>query len=201
MMNYNLIAPYYDVLSRICFINRQQMAHRLILNYLKPNDRICWIGGGSGWFLAELNQLGIPLSIDYIEFSEVMMQQAQKQNIKHLNVNFIQLDMFKFHPKGAYDVVISAFIFDHFTTHKCDELFHKLNKHLKEKGIWFYVDFTPNQTYWQRFLSQLMVHFFDLIAGMGKQSFPKIEYLFNDFNLLQKKTFFLNYIESIVYQK
>lgn len=200
-MNYNLIAPYYDTLSRICFFNRQQIAHRLILNYLKPNDRICWIGGGSGWFLMEMDQLKIPLKIDYIEFSEVMINYAKNQKLKHINVNFIQLDVFKFEPNNTYDVIISAFIFDHFSVKKCEKLFEKLNQQLQDKGLWFYVDFQQNQLIWQRFLSQLMVLFFDWIAGMGKQSFPKIEYLFKNFKPLQKENYFFSYIESIVYQK
>lgn len=200
-MNYNYIAPYYDWLSRICFLNRQQLAHRPILKYLKPHDRILWIGGGSGWFLREINQLNIPLTIDYVELSETMIQKAQSKVYEHLNINFIAKDMFIVQYEGRYDVVLSAFIFDHFMADQCQTLFKKINLHLRQEGIWFYVDFSENQNLVQKALTKAMVTFFNLVANIKNSNFPKINHLFKDFVLIEKKEYFGKYIEAKIYKK
>ena len=200
-MNYNYIAPYYDFLSRLCFLNRQQKAHDPILKYLKPNERILWIGGGSGWFLNEIDQLNIPIEIDYIEFSSVMINKAKTRKLNHLKVNFYEEDIFKFLYNRQYDGVISAFIFDHFTEENCAELFYKIEPQLKKNGMWFYVDFNQNQTAFQRILTYAMVKFFAIVAGHKSKDFPKIEYLFSDYNLIDEVFYFGNYITSKIYKK
>ncbi|RLZ10771.1 methyltransferase domain-containing protein [Faecalibacter macacae] len=200
-MNYNYIAPYYDLLSRICFLNRQQIAHKIILKYLKANDKILWLGGGSGWFLEEINELNILVEIDYVELSTVMINKAKTRNHSNLKVNFYKEDIFKFETNQNYNIVITAFIFDHFSASDCEVLFTKFNPNLIIEGKWFCVEFNENQNLIQRFLTKSMVVFFNLIAGIKTKDFPKIDHLFNDFNLIEEKQYFWNYIQSKVYKK
>ena len=201
-MNYNYIAPFYDSLSRICFLNRQQKAHRLILPYLENNQKILWLGGGSGWFLKEMDHLNLNLEIDYVEMSSVMMNKAKSLDLKHIKVNFYQEDLLNFIlEKAQYDVIITAFIFDHFSEENCDRIFKKYDKVLKENGLWFYVDFAQDQNKIQRFLTSSMVLFFRLIANIKTNDFPKIEYLFDSFYLVKEEFYFGNYIKSQVFRK
>ena len=201
-MNYNYIAPFYDGLSRICFLNRQQIAHRLILNYLENNQKILWLGGGSGWFLKEIDHLKLNLEIDYVEMSSVMMNKAKSLDLKHINVNFYQENLFDFIPeKAQYDVIITAFIFDHFSEENCAKIFKKYSKVLKQTGLWFYVDFTQDQNKIQRFISYSMVLFFRIIANIKTNDFPKIEHFFDSFRLVKEEFYFGNYIKSQVYRK
>lgn len=200
-MNYNYIAPYYDFLSKICFLNRQQMAHRNLLKHLNPNDKILWIGGGSGWFLKELDVLNIPLKIDYIEFSEVMINKARTIKLDNLDVRFYQEDILKFVPNNKYDVIITAFIFDHFTVQECESIFDKINSQLLKNGLFFYVDFSENQNLIQRFLTKAMVYFFQIVAGIKTNDFPKIDYLFAQFSLVEEEYYFMEYIHSRIYRK
>jgi len=200
-MNYNIIAPYYDILSRIAFCNRQQRAHRLILKYIQPHQHILWLGGGSGWFLKEIDQLGYAVTIDYIEFSESMMNQAKQIPLKNLNLNFIHEDAFEYKYVKKYDVIITAFFFDHFTEEKCTSLHQTLDFHLVEGGLWFYVDFIQNQNKIQKFITQLMIYFFRLVAQIKTDNFPKVEYLFKAYKLVEEKMYFGNYITSRIYRK
>lgn len=200
-MNYNYIAPFYDTLSRICFMNRQQIAHRLILPYCKNNQKILWLGGGSGWFLQEMDDLQLNLEIDYVEMSSVMMNKAKSLALNHLKVHFYQEDLFQFETEKQYDVVITAFIFDHFQEEQCEVLLNKYNKRLKKGGLWFYVDFTQEQNKLQRFLTSSMVLFFRLIAGIKTNDFPKIEHLFQPFLLLKEKSYFGHYIKAQIFKK
>jgi len=200
-MNYNYIAPYYDFLSRLCFLNRQQMAHKIILNYVKPNDKILWLGGGSGWFLPKMDELGFPLTIDYVEVSTIMINKAKQHKLKHLSVNFITQDILHFYPDKIYDVVITAFIFDHFTTTDCQEMFYRFTLNLNHKAKWIYIDFNEDQNQMQRLLTKTMVVFFNLVAGFRTNDFPKVDILFNSYQLIDKQSYFLDYIQSKIYQK
>ena len=200
-MNYNYIAPFYDGLSRICFLNNQQKAHQPILTYLRSEMKILWLGGGSGWFLENIDQLNLQLEIDYVEISSVMIKAAKGRQLKHININFIQQDILDFHPIYKYDLIISAFIFDHFKENECQKIFNQINPYLKQKGFWFYVDFNQEQNYIQRILTKSMVMFFNLVARIKNQDFPKIEYLFDEMMKIEEKYYFGNYIVSRIYQK
>ena len=200
-MNYNFIAPYYDVLSRISFLNQQQKAHEIILNHLISNDKILWLGGGSGWFFEEMDQLNLNLEIDYIEFSTVMMKKAKSRKVKNLKVNFISEDLMVYDIRSTYDVILTAFIFDHFEPSDCRLIMNKYEPFLKDKGKWIYIDFTQNQNLIQRLITKSMVTFFTIVAKIKTKDFPKIEYLFDQFELIAEQRYFRNYIVSRVYKK
>ena len=200
-MNYNYIAPFYDSLSRISFLNNQQKAHYPILPFIKNDMRILWIGGGSGWFLKDIDQLNLNLQIDYVEFSSAMMKAAKARKLNFTQVNFIQEDIFKYQLTEKYDLIITAFFFDHFKDEECIALFERLNQSLKNKGFWFYVEFNQNQNFIQRFITKAMVLFFNCVAGIKNQDFPKIEYLFDHYQKIEDYYYFGNYIVSRIYQK
>ncbi|WP_313373726.1 class I SAM-dependent methyltransferase [Chishuiella sp.] len=201
-MNYNFIAPYYHFLSSLFFLNRQHLAHFTVLNYINENDRILWIGGGAGKFLPELDKLDKKLTIDYIDFSSKMIELAQEQSYSNLTINFITADILDYQLVEKYDVVMTTFLFDHFSQQIAETLFYKISDKLKNNGIWFYVDFIQNQTTWQKSITRLMILFFKIIAGLNVSSLPKMNLLFNrTYEINTRKLFFRTYIESIVYRK
>ena len=201
-MNYNYIAPYYHFLSQLCFFNRQHHAHFPILKYLKEGDKILWIGGGAGKFISELDKLGIYLEIDYIELSSKMVELAQKKCSENLAISFHVADVFDVDLTQQYDVILTAFLFDHFEQSKAEKLFHQLNQQLETNGIWFYVDFCKNQNYWQRIMTQLMLFFFRRIVGLRLDYLPQVNSVFGQYyNVIERQTVFKEYIESYVYQK
>ncbi|WP_413532162.1 class I SAM-dependent methyltransferase [Empedobacter brevis] len=201
-MNYNFIAPYYHSLSRLFFFNRQHQAHFLILKYLKDGDKILWVGGGAGKFIAELEKLNLKLEIDYVDFSSKMIDLAKKQNTSNLKINFIVADVFNFETQKKYDVMMTIFLFDHFNQTKAGELFNQLNSYLEEKGLWFYVDFVQNQKAWQKNITNLMLIFFRIVIGLDISQLPLMKKSFMQyFEIVDQKYFFKKYINSIVYRK
>lgn len=201
-MNYNFIAPYYHSLSQLIFLNRQHQAHFVILKHLKENDKILWVGGGAGKFIAEIEKLNLKLDIDYVDFSSRMIDLAQKEKTSNLNINFIVADIFDFETDKKYDVVMTTFLFDHFKQPKAEELFNQLNSYLKVGGLWFYVDFVQNQKGWQKSVTNVMLSFFRIVIGLDISQLPKMQQIFMSyFEIVEHKLFFKKYIESIVYQK
>lgn len=201
-MNYNFIAPYYHSLSQLIFLNRQHQAHFVILKHLKENDKILWVGGGAGKFIAEIEKLNLKLDIDYVDFSSKMIDLAQKEKTSNLNINFIVADIFDFETDKKYDVVMTTFLFDHFNQPKAEELFNQLNSYLKIGGLWFYVDFVQNQKGWQKSVTNVMLSFFRIVIGLDISQLPKMKQSFTSyFEIVEHKFFFKKYIESIVYQK
>ncbi|MGL5234402.1 MAG: class I SAM-dependent methyltransferase [Empedobacter falsenii] len=201
-MNYNFIAPYYHSLSQLIFLNRQHQAHFVILKHLKENDKILWVGGGAGKFIAEIEKLNLKLDIDYVDFSSKMIDLAKKGKTSNLNINFIVADIFDFETDKKYDVVMTTFLFDHFNQSKAEELFSQLNSYLKVGGLWFYVDFVQNQKGWQKSVTNVMLSFFRIVIGLDISQLPQMKQSFmSDFKIVEQKFFFKKYIESIVYQK
>ncbi|MGV0922058.1 class I SAM-dependent methyltransferase [Empedobacter falsenii] len=201
-MNYNFIAPYYHSLSQLIFLNRQHQAHFVILKHLKENDKILWVGGGAGKFIAEIEKLNLKLDIDYVDFSSKMIDLAKKGKTSNLNMNFIVADIFDFETDKKYDVVMTTFLFDHFKQPKAEELFNQLNSYLKIGGLWFYVDFVQNQKGWQKSVTNVMLSFFRIVIGLDISQLPKMQQSFMSyFEIVENKLFFKKYIESIVYQK
>ena len=201
-MNYNFIAPYYHSLSQLIFLNRQHQAHFVILKHLKENDKILWVGGGAGKFIAEIEKLNLKLDIDYVDFSSKMIDLAKKEKTSHLNINFIVADIFDFETDKKYDVVMTTFLFDHFTQTKAEELFLSLNKCLCKNGIWFYVDFVENQKGWQKSLTKLMLRFFRVVIGLDISQLPKMKQFFmQHFEIIEQKNYFKKYMISCVFKK
>ena len=100
-MNYNFIAPYYHSLSQLIFLNRQHQAHFVILKHLKENDKILWVGGGAGKFIAEIEKLNLKLDIDYVDFSSKMIELSIKypELIKRYKyLPFIKVGTDELHP-------------------------------------------------------------------------------------------------------
>jgi ubiquinone/menaquinone biosynthesis C-methylase UbiE len=200
-MNYNFIAPYYHSLSKLIFLNQQHKAHFLILDQLKDGDKILWVGGGAGKFIPEIDRLNLEIEIDYVDFSSKMIELAKKLKTTHVYINFITADIFNYKTENKYDVIITTFLFDHFTQQQAETLFERLYLFLKPNSIWFYVDFTQNQSKWQKQVTQLMLSFFRIVIGLNINQLPKMNLVFEEkMKVYKTQKFFQNYIESIIYR-
>ncbi|MBK8843944.1 MAG: hypothetical protein IPO33_14460 [Saprospiraceae bacterium] len=52
--NYDKVAPFYDILSKLAFNRSQLLGQIEQLKYLKPNHSLLICGGGSGIILDEI---------------------------------------------------------------------------------------------------------------------------------------------------
>jgi len=205
--NYDLIADYYDGLSRLVFLNRQTKAQMEQLSHLKPGSSILIIGGGTGWILDELTKL-FPsgLSITYIEISGKMLERSKKRDLGNNKVTFLNLPIEEFESKKTFDVIQTAFLFDNFSEERAKKVFEKLDGFINPVGLWLFCDFQydkkPGRS-WQWLLLKSMYLFFKFISDVEADELVNMEATFAGFGYdqLNSETYYGNFIKAIVYRK
>lgn len=171
--NYDRIAPYYDVLSRLVYFRAQLKAQTDQLPLIPANSKILIAGGGTGWILEEIARVHPSgLDITYIEISAKMLELSKKRDVKGNTVTYIHaaaedLDVSADNEiisgsneviyvsnktvsaghsviSNSYDVIITAFLFDNFSKDKIGIVFNKFHSALKKEGLWLFSDFYYN---------------------------------------------------------
>ena len=88
--NYDRIARYYDVLSRMVFFRAQLKAQIDQLHFIPANSSVLIVGGGTGWILEEIAKLhSSGLRITYVEISAKMLELSRKRNVRANQVTFV----------------------------------------------------------------------------------------------------------------
>ena len=205
--NYDKIARYYDVLSRLLFHQSQAKAQIQQLKFISPQSRILIAGGGTGWILEELSKIYKEgLSITYVEISAEMIRLAKKRAIGKNSIEFVNCAIEDYTVEAPYDVVHTAFLFDNFSSERSAIVFGKLNQALKAGGLWLYTDFAyqpETDEKWKGFLLRMMYAFFRKIAKVEAGSLPDTAILFerSQYNILDEKAYYKKFIKAIIYKK
>ncbi len=205
--NYDGIAKYYDVLSRMVFFKSQINAQKDQLHYITANSKLLIVGGGTGWIIDEISKLYPDgLEITYIEVSGNMIQLARKRNLGGHNIEFIHLPVEEFVSNQSYDLILTAFLFDNFAKDRITQVFSKLSHLLKPGGLWFFTDFINNSQrskMWQTLLLKSMYLFFRKLSNIEAKALVNTAEHFKDrgFNILSEHRYYGGFITSIVYQK
>ena len=151
---FNRLAPFYDRLARLVFggsIHKSQLA---LLPFLKGDEHLCMIGGGTGWVLKHYLTFYPQLRVTYIEASSTMIHLAQKhltpeqacrvrwihQTHEWLYTAENPLDPNsdpyrkekKQDPFGRYQGWITFFFLDVLNPEELDTLFHWIDTYQKE---------------------------------------------------------------------
>jgi len=80
--NYNGIAKFYDMLSRIVFQKSIIKAQVYLIQFISEGDKIIIVGGGTGWILEEISRLEKKnISVVYVEKSSAMIDLAKKTKL------------------------------------------------------------------------------------------------------------------------
>lgn len=205
--NYDNIAPYYDVLSRMVFFRTQLKAQIDQLAFIPAGSSVLIVGGGTGWILEEITKVhSIGLNITYVEISEKMLNLSKKRAIKGNTVTFIHSAAEEFDTDQIFDVIITAFLFDNFSENKIGVVFNKLHKMLKPSGLWLFCDFYYKQgsgKKWQWYLLKAMYLFFNQISEVEAKALINTEHLFSEQQYVQIKTafYYSSFIKAITYHK
>jgi len=205
--NYDTIAPYYDMLSRLVFLRAQLKAQIDQLSVIPGNSQILIVGGGTGWILEEIAKLHPNgLTITYVEISAKMLELSRKRNVKSNSITFIHSAAEDFNTDQKYDVVLTAFLFDNFNGEKIDFVFNLLNDLLKPGGHWLFCDFYYNKDSgrtWKWYLLKTMYLFFNKISNVEASHLINTEHNFEvaDFTPLQIAYHYSGFIKSITYKK
>lgn len=205
--DYNAIAPWYDRLSRLVFGRAQVAAQTVLLPYIEAGNRILIVGGGSGWILEELAKIhSSGLEIVYVEISKEMIHLSKERRAGQNEITFVEQAVENYQPKGMFDVIFTAFLFDNFKEEKAQTVFTSLDTCLKPKGKWLFVDFqytVGKNGWWQWLFLKVMLTFFKVVSRIEATTLVDMQPFFQNehyqelFRLISYKTF----IRSVVYQK
>jgi ubiquinone/menaquinone biosynthesis C-methylase UbiE len=205
--NYDPIARYYDVLSRLVFFRAQLRAQTEQLCFIPANSTILIAGGGTGWILEEIAKIHpLGLSITYIEISAKMLELSKKRDVKGNQVSYIHAAAEDFKITAPYDMIITAFLFDNFTADKISLVFGRFDHGLKSGGLWLFSDFyytAGSGKHWQWYLLKAMYLFFKHISNVEASVLINTEPCFKGASYLSLKTayYYGGFIKSIIYQK
>ncbi len=204
--NYDGIAHYYDLISRIVFGKTLVNAQTCLLKHLPANSNILLVGGGTGWILEEISStFPSGLNIDFVESSAQMILLSKKRNFKQNKVNFINLPIENFNSEQQYDVIFTPFLFDNFSKEKIQIVFSKLDSFLKNNGSWLQVDFVIDKnkfTHHKKIFLKVMYLFFHITCSIETQILIDMEIFFEkNYYKIYEKSHIGNFIKSIAYIK
>ena len=206
MKSYNRIAWLYDTLARWVFLGNILKSQAHFLPLIKANDRILIIGGGSGLILKAMDQLEIPIAIDFIEPSSRMIEKAKKHALKAINlkVRFHQIGFESFKSKENFNTICCFFFLDLFKEQSLKSHLNHINNLINEKSYLLVSDFQNIRgKWWQIGLAKMMHVFFKLTAGLESNNLKDINNAIekSGFVNISQADFFSKFIFSAVYQK
>jgi ubiquinone/menaquinone biosynthesis C-methylase UbiE len=202
--NYNNSARFYDGLARLVYGKALVNAQVYLLKHIPPNSKILIVGGGTGWVLEELTRIhSSGLQITYVEISVNMMVRSKKRNIGNNHITFINDAIENVNLPADFDVVLTPFLLDNFTEQNLNKIFNSINTLLKPTALWLNASFQLTGKWWQPFLLQSMFVFFKILCSIEASKLPGINKLFEDadYQLLEEKSFFGEFIGTRVYRK
>ena len=205
--NYDPVADYYDVLSKLVFGRAEIDAQVRLLGNLSFGDRILVVGGGTGWILEEMALIQPEgLKITYVECSGKMMSKAKRRASGKNEVSYVLARVEEFQTEEQYDYILTGFFFDNFSTEYSCNIIQRLDALLKNKGFWCFADFSCSKEknpLWQRLLLQSMYISARIICRVKASRLPDMEPLFEaaGYEQLSTHRFYYGMIKSILYQK
>lgn len=158
-MDFNSVAPYYDVLSKIVFGSTLEKVKCSLFENIPVESNILFIGGGTGVSLVKLLNSKGGLKIDFVDSSAKMISKAKNRVGHNSHVRFHSVPIQNFNGKG-YDIIITEFFFDLFNQIEAEELITAIKLKLKKTGIWIDTDFRKPKTLKNKWVLKWMYWFF-----------------------------------------
>jgi len=194
--NFDRVAFLYDALVRLVFGNSMFRAQTFLLDKIKDNATVLIIGGGTGWILKALKP---GCEVWYIDSSSKMIERARKQDVT-CKVHFItgtESDI----PGRTFDVIITNFYFDLFTTTKVDTVIKKIKTVMKPDAHWI-VTYFVDKAWWQRIMLNVMYLFFNVTCNIESKKLPAWLESFdqNGFKMIESKTFYAGFIKTVLWR-
>ncbi len=201
--DFNRIAGIYDSIGQIVFGNTLRQSQSTYLDTIKTGDSVLIVGGGSGQLLTELENLQIPIKIEYLEKSQKMINLSKLRGpFKYLSINFIHADLLE-SQLNKYNVIITNFFLDVFEEHNLQIVIAKLSGSLKVKGLWLVTDFVSAGKPVQNLLISAMYRFFKIVVNLEGNKLLDFEKYLQEAGFAKRKSrkFYYQMIESCVYKR
>tara|TARA_B100000965_G_C19576040_1_gene751353 strand:- start:358 stop:990 length:633 start_codon:yes stop_codon:yes gene_type:complete len=204
--NYNTLAPFYQLISRLVFGKSLLNAQYCFLSKLKDANSILILGGGSGEFLPRLLEINPLAKIDYIEPSEKMIKLCKK------NLSDFQLDLLQFHQttfqdfshqSNKYDAVLCFFFLDLFPESKTATIIQELYDQLHDSGRFFVADFHEPKSIKEQIAAKLMFSFLKISTNIENKQLYNLHPILNHskLKLIEEKQFSKGFVFSSVWKK
>jgi len=197
---FNWISSIYDLLTRSIFGRHLHDAQLFYLKEIPQNSNVLIIGGGTGWLLKELIHINPTCKIWYIEASSSMIDAAKSKvkGAEQKHLFFIHGTENSIPQEIQYDVVITNFFFDLFSSTTLASVISKINASLSLNGIWLVSDFIHQDKWWQRVLLSTMYFFFRLTCGIESGTLPCWEQSLAEAGLKEERAqfFYSSFIKS-----
>ena len=198
---FDKIANIYDGLARLVFGKSIQQAQEYLLNDVPPESKILILGGGTGWLLANLLELKPACEVWYIEASEKMLELSKEKIKQSDRVHFLLGTENSIPGNIQFDVVITNFYLDLFTTLSLDSVIEKIRTAIKPQSLWLATDFIESKVWWQSVLLKIMYYFFRMTCSIEASQLPdwNQQLAKNGLTRLKSKFFFGGLIEATAY--
>jgi tRNA (cmo5U34)-methyltransferase len=209
-LNFDHIARYYNILSRIVFGNAIHKAQLQFLDRIPESSSVLIIGGGSGKFLREILMKCQVKKILYVEHSAEMVRFSKKaiEGISQGSLVEFRLGTeADIGDEKIFDIVITHFFLNLFSGQQLRSAMNNINFHLKPGGIWLFSDFRISSNWfhkiWQTLLLKIMYLFFRITTGLQNKTLEKFDDSFSQMKFLkvEEKFFYAGMISAVHYQK
>ena len=211
-MNFDAIAPWYRTLETLAFGNALQRARIACLDEIGSPRRALIVGEGNGRFLAALLQRHPLTRIDCVDSSERMLDLARRQVLETSpdaigRVTFLRDDVKTWTPSDRYDLIVTPFFLDCFSTRQIGHVVAKLAQAASPDAIWLLADFRIPETGFARVHAQawlaVMYWFFRCVAAIEARELidPSPFLRAEGFSLARQHLFRLGMVKSELWRK
>ena len=170
--DFDAVARYYDRLAEFVFGDELRKAQVHFLNRITTARNVLVLGGGTGWFLAELRAINTDCKIMYVESSPKMLELSKKRISDHHNIHFLHGTEHDFPQGQIFDAVVTNFYFDLFDEPTLEKVVFKICSHLEPGAVWLATDFTNSTNLKHRFLLRTMYWFFRMSSNIQAKKLP-----------------------------
>lgn len=159
---YDRLAPWYRSCERMAFGWALDRARTVLLGELRTASNVLILGDGDGRFLRQLLAANFDCRVTSIDYSGGMIARQRSRVLTvggTSRVQWVQADVREVQPPSTdYDLIVTAFFLDCFTSEQIDQLIPRLGTWLVPGGSWYYVDFQmPVAGSWRRGRARLLL--------------------------------------------
>ena len=123
-VNFDRVAPYYRWLERLVFGRALEECRTALLPLVSRCERALCIGDGDGRFTHLLLQARPEMQVDVVERSRSMIRLARRRS----NARFFHANALAFTPDDRYDLIVTQFVLDTFTSAEVSALVRRVRK-------------------------------------------------------------------------
>lgn len=187
--NFDSIARPYRWLEYLSFGPILERCRFYRLPQLKEARRALVLGDGDGRFLARLLAANPLIETEVVDLSPAMLR-LLTQRVEHGGaidrVNLHCIDAQQFEPEGSYDLVVTHFLLDCFTTEELHTLTGRIRQHLAPGARWVVSEFAIPEgwvSFPARFVVSGLYAAFDLLTELGLTRLPDYASAFHNTGL------------------